>query len=399
MQNLEGNLDDLFRRAAENYPLKESESRWNEIEKKLSVVSGHQKKGRKKFVLILFFFIVALIMGGILLIKTGNADFQKSARIKKEPGMINMGDGLQAGSARPENNIIKKKAVHPGILTAGFENINHNHLQTTRHKMKYYRPVIQTELEKREGGHQLINELDNASHLQTDDQALISSPEKLDDLESEYRIADEIQHTNPKVALLPVKSKGLYYGLLGGFSFAEVEGQGIKRAGYTAGIAVGYHFNYRLALETGVLFSKRHYYSDGKYFKTSKMPPGMDVIYLEGSSSVFEFPLKLRYNLLPGNKAQFYTSAGISSSILVNETNDYLLLVNGSPQPMLNNYKNTYGYIGSTIDVSITYERKIGRYSTFRIEPYLKIPIRGIGVGSMPVMSTGLQVGVTKQKH
>jgi hypothetical protein len=31
-----------------------------------------------------------------------------------------------------------------------------------------------------------------------------------------------------------------------------------------------------------------------------------------------------------------------------------------------------------------------------RIEPYLKIPVKGVGVGSLSLQSAGVQVGITK---
>ena len=63
---------------------------------------------------------------------------------------------------------------------------------------------------------------------------------------------------------------------------------------------------------------------------------------------------------------------------------------------MTGSYKNVTKYFAATVDISAGYENKIGKFTSMRIEPYLQIPLKGIGVGSMPVMSAGLHVSIIK---
>jgi hypothetical protein len=193
---------------------------------------------------------------------------------------------------------------------------------------------------------------------------------------------------------------GLYAGVVLGPALNEVKSQGLKKMGFDIGIIAGYQLNGKLSIETGLLFAKKYYFSDGKYFNPGKtnasMPASMKVLSLEGSSAVIEVPVKLKYDVLQINKVNLFTSAGVSSYLLTKEKNKYRALLNGTEQNITSTYKKGSRYFAAAVDLSVGYERKIGKFTSIRIEPYLQIPLKGIGVGAMPVMSSGLHLGITR---
>ena len=126
------------------------------------------------------------------------------------------------------------------------------------------------------------------------------------------------------------------------------------------------------------------------------MPSGMDILSLEGANHTLEIPVKIKYDFLHGDKSNFFSSAGITSYIMTHEKNDYLVTMNGVQQTMISSYKNKSRSFAATLDISAGYEHKIGRSNYFRIEPYIQIPLKGMGVGSMQMVSTGLRIGITK---
>ena len=68
-------------------------------------------------------------------------------------------------------------------------------------------------------------------------------------------------------------------------------------------------------------------------------------------------------------------------------------------QNITSTYKQANRYFAAAIDLSIGYEFNIQKNRSLRMEPYLQIPLKGIGVGIMPVTSTGLHIGYTFFKH
>jgi hypothetical protein len=123
------------------------------------------------------------------------------------------------------------------------------------------------------------------------------------------------------------------------------------------------------------------------------MPQGMDVMSLEGSSRFFELPVKFKYSVFQKNRSGVFLSTGISSYLMTREENDYHAMMNGSEQNMSGSYNNNRRYVAVMANIGAEYNYKIGKYTRLRIEPYLQIPLKGIGIGSMPVMTTGLHFG------
>ena len=159
----------------------------------------------------------------------------------------------------------------------------------------------------------------------------------------------------------------------------------------------GYQFNKRLSFETGAFVEKKYYSSDGKYFDMSKvmsaMPTGMKVISLEGSSSLFEFSAGLSYNFLLHNNHQLYFKAGASTYVLTQEYNKYQAVIDGTAQHINGSYNSTKKYFAAALNLNLGYQKQITRNAAVRIEPYLQIPTKGIGVGALPVTTVGLHIG------
>ena len=202
-----------------------------------------------------------------------------------------------------------------------------------------------------------------------------------------------------KQSILRKQQRGIYFGFVAGPSFNQVKSQGLNKSGFDIGLLAGYQLNNKLSIESGLLFEKKYYFSDGKYFDMSKagtgMPAGMKVLSLEGSCAIFEIPLKLKFDFARNNHTRFFATTGISTYIITNEYNKYRTLISGTQQDVTGNYNNTSNYFAATIHISGGYQRKIGKLVSLRIEPFLQIPIRGLGIGSLPILSTGIHLGIT----
>jgi hypothetical protein len=128
------------------------------------------------------------------------------------------------------------------------------------------------------------------------------------------------------------------------------------------------------------------------------MPPNMTLMSLKGNSKIVEIPIKVRYDFINNGKSNVFSSAGINSYVLARENNNYHTMVNGNPQDMDKSYKDVTNYTAATFYFSVGYEHRILKRNKIRIEPYLQIPLKGIGVGKMPVTSTGLHLGITWER-
>lgn len=200
-----------------------------------------------------------------------------------------------------------------------------------------------------------------------------------------------------------ISKSGFYYGLVSGVDINTIKDQGFKKAGFDVGVLAGYRFSSALSLESGLLFAKKFYWTTGKYFSMdemrSTMPAAMEMIEVHGSSRILELPLHLRYDLSIKDNHRLFSSAGFSSFIMTEENNQYHTLLNGTEGKMYSSYKKDRRYFAAAVEFGLGYEKDLGKKGHIRFEPYLQLPVRGIGVGHLPVRSAGLRIGLTRCVH
>lgn len=191
---------------------------------------------------------------------------------------------------------------------------------------------------------------------------------------------------------------GLYYGLVASPDITTVKMQRTSNVGYNVGLIAGYRISKRFAVETGVIYERKYYYSTGKYFNTKKTPwPGtMKVLDVDGWCNMFELPINVRYTFAMSAKSSWYVNGGISSYIMNKQGYNYSYEYYGTYGSRDWEYKTTTKDWLSNIHVGVGYERQLGVLGTLRIEPYMKIPVKGIGVGELPVTSVGMNIGLTR---
>jgi hypothetical protein len=68
---------------------------------------------------------------------------------------------------------------------------------------------------------------------------------------------------------------------------------------------------------------------------------------------------------------------------------------NGNPEMLKGVYTNNKNYFAATVDIAAGYEQNIKGKFFLRMEPYIQIPIKHVGVGDLPVTSAGLHIGIS----
>lgn len=197
------------------------------------------------------------------------------------------------------------------------------------------------------------------------------------------------------------RKHSIYVGILGAPDLSTIDFQAVKSVGTTYGILAGYTFNSKFSLETGVYLDKKKYFTDGHYFNTEKVPalqnPYYDLRTVNGDCNMVEIPLNLRYNLFGGKQRTLFATAGLSTYLMSKEWYAYQIASNYGMVNKSSTYTNPYHYLFSIIDLSFGYEQKLGKIGNLRIEPYLRIPLSGIGTGSLSILSAGLNLGITRR--
>ncbi len=197
------------------------------------------------------------------------------------------------------------------------------------------------------------------------------------------------------------KFKRFYAGLMGGIDATTVKFQKIENAGYDLGLLLGYSFNKKWSMETGIFRDKKFYYTDGEYFNTSKIyvPANSKITTVDGNCTMWEVPLSVRYNFKSSASSTWFATAGVSSYIMKGENYKYVYYyaATGQSREWNSSYDNSSSHLISVAQISGGYTHRLGKIGDLRIEPYLKLPLRGVGIGSMPLQSAGVHIGITKR--
>ncbi|MFL5789673.1 MAG: outer membrane beta-barrel protein, partial [Flavisolibacter sp.] len=203
----------------------------------------------------------------------------------------------------------------------------------------------------------------------------------------------ELDHNTPPKS--GNKKQHFYAGLIGGLDYSTVKFQTVSDFGFTAGALIGYSFNHKWSIEIAVLYDKKSYYSDGKYFN-SKLYPNNSLYSVDGICHMIELPLNVKYNFATLKKNSFFTELGISSYLMKMENYNYIYMWNGQLASGSKIYNNSSRNWLSIMNFSVGYQHKMGNHYDLRIEPYFKAPLKGVGIGELPITSFGLNIAVTR---
>lgn len=400
MQHLDHDMDELFQKAAEDYPLSTGTGDWDAVSKKLNaqdaVVTKPVKSnsGKRKYLTAILLLLVILVISDII-IRTNEKGYLKVVN-----ELTNTNTGKTINEDRLNNDLSNIESTLPVS-----KNIKGNKNQNSQ--KSFFDTFIATNSENEDVVFS-VNKPGVLSNTRSNEQ--IQSKRILPIV---YDEKNKVRLSVIDKELLPLsintnsgfserKDHGFYWGVLAGPQFSEVKNQGMTKTGFEIGIPIGYRLNKTFSIESGVFHATKYYFSDGKYFAMSKpdpsMPANMVMMDIEGKSNVLEIPLKVKVDVLNKNKSKVFATTGINSYLLTKENNNYHIMVNGTPEYMVKTYKTMSHYTAASLLFSAGYERKFFKQQTIRIEPYVQIPLKGIGVGAMPVTSAGLHIGITTSK-
>jgi hypothetical protein len=329
---------------------------------------------------------------------------------------VNSEDVKQSAASQPDN--IKDSQIIEASTLVGSRNRARNHISQQKNTWSNYTITTSanTESTQQDNGiaanqitQQANPESDHVvtdsisqhdSYITSEDFNPVSHDVAMNEQEKnslEQRRAPAPQTQSPKQNIRVQKEKGLYAGIVAGMDLSSVRFQSVG-AGASQGLILGYAFNNRWSVESGVLWDKKRYYDDGSNFN----PPGytptpsVQIISVNGTNKNYEWPINVRYTIIP-RKNSLFATAGLSSYFMKSEHFEYEYVQNS--QPGGHNYitytnatKNWF----SVVNFSLGYSHKLGSVGSLRIEPYFKVPIKNLGTANMPIMSTGLNIGFTR---
>lgn len=194
------------------------------------------------------------------------------------------------------------------------------------------------------------------------------------------------------------REKGLQIGLVAGPDMSNVKFTDMDKAGYNVGLQIGYRFNDRWLINTGLLYTRKNYTAQGKDFTkpNNSWWQNKDLHGAQGYCAMFDIPLNIRYDFSVNKKQRWFASAGASSYIMTNEDYTYDYSYTGSSTIRQTSWKSDSSstYLFSIVNLSAGFERALNKRFSLQAEPYFKFPLKGLGYGKLDLNSYGIYFSV-----
>lgn len=194
-----------------------------------------------------------------------------------------------------------------------------------------------------------------------------------------------------------------FIGITANTDVSFVKNQQTSKVGYGGGIVAGYHLKNGLSIQTGLSLDKKNYYTKAKYFDTKRLSyfqsGDVTLNYANGNCTMWEIPVNLSYDFKGGNKIKLFVTAGVSSYLMKNENYNFNYNFSRYTYDSAFNYPRSSKDFLSILNLGAGANIQAGKNVLIQVQPYFKVPLKGVGIGNLSLKSTGLNLSVVKQIH
>lgn len=169
----------------------------------------------------------------------------------------------------------------------------------------------------------------------------------------------------------------------------------IEKAAIVAGIGMNYRINKKFSLSTGFYAGHKIYEASKDDYEFKSNPSYYNYIqFINANCLVYEIPVSVRYNFAAAKKSNWYATVGLSSLIMKQENYDAFIQANWGSAWYSYSYSNENAHLFSTATLSLGYEIRMDKAFFLSFEPYYKLPLKGVGEGSVQLSSIGMQTSL-----
>ncbi|UOQ53199.1 hypothetical protein [Hymenobacter cellulosivorans] len=194
---------------------------------------------------------------------------------------------------------------------------------------------------------------------------------------------------------LPHRVKPAYRLSIGGLYAPELSTVGWTKTtspGSNLGVLVEYRFTDRLRLNVAAIRSVKRYVARGSDYT---VPAGTwdgnyTIDHVGAVCRIIDLPINLRYDVVYRENSSVFVSAGLTSLLMRDEQYAYDYEYYGKYYTRNWNVANGSNHWLSVVNLSAGYERDFGQRWSGQAEPFVKVPLGGVGFGKVKLSSAGV---------
>jgi hypothetical protein len=169
----------------------------------------------------------------------------------------------------------------------------------------------------------------------------------------------------------------------------------LSRVGAKLGLEAELRLANRWSVATGLVYTDMNYETAPDKYQVPRYnfwPSSTKPYWAGGTCQIIEVPVNLRFNFGQTPRRRFFASAGLSSYLLLNEDYTFNFYNPTSSRYWDWEYKvdNQNRHWLSIANFSVGYSRWLTKRVGVQIEPFVKLPLAGVGAGKLNVNTTGM---------
>jgi hypothetical protein len=430
--------DKRIKEAADHYHPEYDDTAWQKMEQLLDEHLPVEKKRKRLFFLIplaLFIGCLLLLIGlynwknnkpfqnGLSKNKTEKATVTNPANdSKKITEQTSLESKKNVATISKEKKVIEKsntnsvrpKSVNTQPVSSSVNQQNRNAVSATENDLS----VKQIDESKKEAAIAKENNRDEINHEESsisektiqENKSNVLTPDEKDNKvgeEKSSRQNEMVAQNNiaktgkPATKNISKKTNKTTYSFANNFGVSISAGPDISgvhdnkigKLTLAYGAGISYAISKKLNLRTGFYLSKKIYSVDPKDYK---IPAGSLGNYeylqnVDANCKVYEIPVKLDYNFGKTKNHNWFVSGGLSSYLMKKENYQYYFKTpTGQVYDKDWGISNKNKHFFSVLSVSGGYQYSLNKQFSIIAEPYVNLPLTGIGAGKVKLNSGGI---------
>lgn len=211
-------------------------------------------------------------------------------------------------------------------------------------------------------------------------------------IKNEYKTVS-VAYKDSTQTIVKRKTKSWYVGLMLGPDLTVAPSFKSGNIGFNAGVLVHYYFNRNLFVTTGAVYSKKIYGAAPTDYRTGNTnTPYGTLERVNANCDVLDIPINMNYTFLSVKRNKISATLGFSNYFMLKEKYQYLYEYGPPKERTIQNENQHYL---SIINAGILYQRPVSHGLLLGVQPYVKIPLNGVGYGQVKLYSAGVSIHLT----
>ena len=160
------------------------------------------------------------------------------------------------------------------------------------------------------------------------------------------------------------------------------------------GGGIGYNYKGKLGIRAGFFTARKEYTAppDAYHGNAAFYSYYPNLQSIDGNCKVYEIPVLLTYHFGEAKQHSWFAGAGLSSYLMKSESYTYFYkpVITGPVVNRSYSITNKNKHYFSVLDLSAGYTHKLGKSFSISAEPYVKLPMSGVGLGKVKLNSAGV---------